>query len=289
MDVEHVAATGSRLGEGPLWHPGRQRLYWVDGFGRMYLTYDPAGGRIERFPMGAFVISLAFRAAGGLLVTTGSRCLVLEDGAAAPRPLAGGPFDARRVRFNDGRVGPGGRYFIGSMHRRELLPLGGLYRLSPDGSFGQVEKDIITSNGLGWSPDRRVFYYTDSIRRTIYAYAYDAASGTIAGRRAFVSSEGEPGVPDGLAVDAEGCVWSARWDGWKLARYDPRGKKMLEVPMPVARPTSCAFGGPGLDTLYVTSAAHGLSPAHRRAHPQSGDLFRLHPGVRGQREHLFGE
>ncbi len=287
MKVEHVAAVGNLLGEGPLWHPQEKLLYWVDAFGRMYLTYDPASGRIQRHPVEEFLISLAFRASGGLLLASDSRLAFRGDAEGGLQPVLEAPFEVARVRFNDGRVDPAGRYFVGSMHRAESEPLGALYRLDPDRSLRRLQEGIITSNGLGWSPDCATFYHTDSIRKTIYSYEYDAGGGQIANRRAFVSSQEEPGVPDGLAVDAEGCVWSCRWDGGKIARYDPAGRKMLEVPLPVTRPTSCAFGGEGLDTLYVTSARHGLPEGDLREHPQSGDLFCLRAGVSGQVEALF--
>jgi sugar lactone lactonase YvrE len=150
-----------------------------------------------------------------------------------------------------------------------------------------VEANLITANGLGWSPDRSVFYHTDSIRKQIYAYDYDSADSAIANRRVLVDSSLDEGVPDGLAVDSDGCIWSARWDGWKITRYDPAGARMLDIPMPVARPTSCAFGDDDLRTLYITSACHGLSASSRGEHRLAGDLFRIHTEVRGQKEYPF--
>jgi len=123
--------------------------------------------------------------------------------------------------------------------------------------------------------------------KKIYAYDYDPGSGAITDRRVFVDSDREPGAPDGLVVDSEGCLRSARWDGWKILRYDPAGLKMFEVSLPVARPTICAFGGEDRKSLYITSASHGLSSGHLRHHPLSGDLFCIHAGAGGQEEYLF--
>jgi sugar lactone lactonase YvrE len=130
-------------------------------------------------------------------------------------------------------------------------------------------------------------YYTDTPKKVIYAYDFDPASGAIENRRNFVYTPDEPGAPDGLAVDSEGFVWSARWDGWKITRYDPAGRVEREIRLPVQRPTSCAFGGAGLDELYITSASTGLSEQEKAAQPLAGDIFRLRTEVKGLPEPKF--
>ena len=157
-----------------------------------------------------------------------------------------------------------------------------LYRLDADLSVHVMETGIGTSNGIGWSPDRRTMYYTDSPRQVIYAYDFDAESGGLSHRRAFMDSTGEWGFPDGLAVDSEGFVWSARWEGWKITRYDPQGQVEREIRLPVERVTSCAFGGPNLDELYITTAWTSLDDTGRAQQPLAGDLFRLRVGIKGQ-------
>jgi sugar lactone lactonase YvrE len=164
---------------------------------------------------------------------------------------------------------------------------GCLYRLDPDGSVHRMETGITVSNGIGWSLDHKIMYFTDSLRYVIYAYDYDPVTGRIANRRPFVQLPAEQGVPDGLAVDREGFVWSALWGGWKVVRFDPEGKLEREIPMPVANPTAPAFGGPQLDELYITSARLGLSEDDRKKQPLAGNLFRLKTEVRGSVEPKF--
>ncbi len=287
MKIEHVATVSNHLGEGPVWHYAEQRLYWVDATNNSYLVLDPSTGKVERHVVGRFAISIAFCDDGQLVMATDTELAYWNPRSTTAEHIAAGPFDSSAVRFNDGKVDPAGRYFVGTMHRMENQPLGGLYRLTAQGDFSQVEWNITTSNGLGWSPDDRKFYYTDSIRKAIYSYDYDRGTGAIANRAVLIDSRDEEGVPDGLAVDSEGCIWTARFNGWNVTRYDPDGKKIEEMRMPVAKPTSCTFGGPGLQDLYVTTARYGLDEAHLRKHPESGDLFVCHAGVKGQIEHPF--
>jgi sugar lactone lactonase YvrE len=143
------------------------------------------------------------------------------------------------------------------------------------------------SNGIDWSPDDRLIYYTDSLRRVIWAYDFNLATGAIANRRAFVDVPADAGVPDGLCVDAEGCVWSAHWGGSRVTRYDPDGRIERVIELPAAQITCPAFGGADLDTLYVSSAAIGLSAADFARTPDAGGLFALAPGVRGRAPHRF--
>lgn len=169
-------------------------------------------------------------------------------------------------------------------------PENSLFRLGADGSIRRMESGIIVSNGLGWSPDNRTFYYTDSEARVIFAYDFDPLSGDIANRRVFadIPNAIDEGIPDGLAVDVDGCIWSARWGGWKVVRYDPQGRILEEIAMPVEFPTSCAFGGPDLEDLYITSAWIEVKPEDRVHQPLAGDIFRLKAGVRGFPEPYYG-
>ena len=287
MEIEHKASVSNHLGEGPVWHPKEQRLYWVDATNDCYLTLDFSTGKIERHDVGRFVISIAFCRDGKLILATDSDVLHWDPESKKAERIAAAPFDSSLVRFNDGRVDPAGRYFIGAMHYPEDKPLGGLYRLTATGDFSQVEWNIITSNGLGWSPEGSAFYYTDSIQKKIFRYDYDRDTGAIANRTVFIDSGDEQGVPDGFTIDAEGCLWGARFNGWNVTRYDPAGKKILELKLPVAKPTSCTFGGPDLTELYITSTRYGLDEAQLKEQPQSGDLFVCHTGIRGQAEYFF--
>jgi sugar lactone lactonase YvrE len=284
MPVEHVLSIRNQLGEGPLWQSIEQALYWVDIHAGCFFRLDPGTGEHERVDVGLPIGCLGFRKAGGLVLGTKEGFAFWEPTAEALQFVVDPEADKPDTRFNDGAVDPQGRFWAGTLGREAGCAL---YRLDPDLSVHTMEPGITVSNGIGWSPDHQTMYYTDSAPRMIYAYDYDPATGAIANRRPFVHTPDEPGVPDGLAVDSEGFIWSARWDGWKVTRYDPEGKVEREIPIPVQRPTSCAFGGPNLDELYITSARIDLSEIDLNEQPLAGDLFRLKTTVRGIPEPMF--
>jgi L-arabinonolactonase len=277
-EVEHFLSIHNRLGEGPLWHPDEGALYWVDIDAGCYYCMDPDDDSPRRFDVGLPVGCLAFRQKGGLVAGTQKGLAFFDPEKETLTPIVDPEAHMPETRFNDGAVDRQGRFWAGTLGRSGGC---GLYRLDPDLSLHTMETGISVSNGTGWSPDNRTMYYTDSGPRVIYAYDFDPATGAIANRRPFVDDQDEPGVPDGLTVDSDGFVWSARWDGWKIVRYDPRGKVEREIPMPVQRPTACIFGGPDLDELYITSASVGLDAAAKQQQPLAGDLFRLKTEVKG--------
>jgi sugar lactone lactonase YvrE len=277
-----VLAADDLLGEGPVWSERHRALYWVDIKRPRLRRWTPGTEAVTDWPLPADVGSFALRARGGAVVAlrTGLHLLDLDSGAvtAICDPENGRPEN----RFNDGKCDRRGRFWAGTMRDDESAPDGSLYRLDADHSCTRMLSGVICSNGLGWSPDGTTLYYTDTWTRRIDAIEFDPETGALGARRAFARDDvpGE-GVPDGLTVDSEGGVWSAKWDGWRVVRYAPDGSVDRVVPLPVQRPTSVAFGGPDLDTLYVTSARIGLDPAALRQAPQSGGLFAFHPGVRG--------
>jgi sugar lactone lactonase YvrE len=185
------------------------------------------------------------------------------------------------IRFNDAAVDDQGRFFAGTLAYDEDSGQGALYRLDPDGSHRVVVPRVGISNGIGWSPDRRTMYLTDSLAALVYAYAYDAETGDLGERRVFYRQD-DGAAPDGLTVDAEGGVWIALWDGGRVLRVDPSGAVTDVVAMGVPRPTSLAFAGPGLDRLYVTTAWDRLTPERVEAAPDSGLLLTFVPRVPGQ-------
>jgi sugar lactone lactonase YvrE len=192
--------------------------------------------------------------------------------------------------FNDGAVDRQGRFWAGTMcypYDACGQPEGSLYRLDPDLSVHTMETGIGISNGIGWSPDNRLMYFTDSPLHMIYVYDFDASTGTIENRRPFVHTPDEKGFPDGLAVDSEGFIWSACWGGGKIKRYDPDGKVERTIRLPVQYPTSCAFGGESLDELYITSDSRAVSEEKRAQQPFAGDLFRLQAGIKGLEQPKF--
>ncbi len=203
----------------------------------------------------------------------------LNTGALSPLAMPPGSMENRR--FNDGKCDPQGRFWAGTLALDATPGMGCLYCLSVDGNVRLVEDGFHICNGLGWSPDGKKFYLTDSGNRVIYQYDFDAATGDVHNKRTFVQLGEDDGVPDGLAIDEEGCLWSAIWDGWRVVRFDPDGVVDRVVEVPVPRPTSCAFGGTDLKTLFITSARIRLSAVQLAGAPLSGSVFALDAAVAG--------
>ncbi len=276
----------NQLGEGPMWDVDAQIFYWVDILGHAFHSLNPATGEHQRYDIGQPVGTVVLRQQGGFV-------LALRDGLAFYDAATGKldtiidpEADRPESRFNDGAVDRQGRLWAGTMDQGQ--PISALYRLDTDLSLHTMETGIITSNGIGWSPDNTIMYYADTGYKTIYKYDFDPATGAIENRRTFVQVSDGEGSPDGLTVDSEGFVWSARWDGWKIARYDPDGRLEREVAMPAARVTSCVFGGENLDELYITTARTGFNEEQLREQPHAGGIFRLRTDVRGIAEPKFG-
>lgn len=288
-EVEHLLSVQNKLGEGPVWNPEERALYWVDIYGNCFYRFEPATGKLEAFDVGVSVGALAIREAGGLVMATRSG-FAFWDRQDGLRHIIDPEAHKPYTRFNDGAVDCRGRFWAGTMCDPEdacLQPEGSLYRLDPDLALHVMEKGVGISNGIGWSPDKRSMYFTDSPLRVIYIYDFDAASGAIENRRPFIHTPEEKGVPDGLTVDCEGFIWSVCWGGWKITRFDPAGKVARVIQLPVQYPTSCAFGGASLDELFITSAWTALSEDKRKRQLFAGDLFRLDVGVKGLEEPMF--
>jgi sugar lactone lactonase YvrE len=269
------------LGEGPVWEDRSQCLRFVDIEGARLLSYRNDGSTaIQPFDGG---LSAVFVTPTGRLLCATTRGLVSFDPTDAQcRFLRRIEHGRSGNRTNDGKCDPSGRVWIGTMDATERAFTGALYRIDRHGHCTRVLDEIGVSNGLDWSPDGTVFYYTDSKRGLIWRFPFDMTSGALGSRSVFAQVPRNQGVPDGLTVDADGFIWSAHWDGWRVTRYDPDGAVERVIGLPVPRVTSLCFGGPQLDTLYITSARIGLTGEQLRAAPLSGGLFGCRPGVRGQ-------
>ena len=268
------------LGEGPVWDARTQSLHFVDIKGADLLSFREKGVSSIRPVSGG--LSAVFLTATRRLLCATTRGLELPPyGPLHHRILT--PIELGRSgnRTNDGKCDARGRVWIGTMDAREKSFSGALYRIDTDATVSLVIDDIGVSNGLDWSPDGKTFYYTDSLRRVIWRFEFDMDSGTVGRREIFATVPEGHGVPDGLTVDAQGFVWSAHWDGWRVTRYDPDGAVERILWLPVPRVTSVCFGGPKLDTLYITSARIGLRDDQLEDAPLSGSLFDCRPGVAG--------
>jgi L-arabinonolactonase len=271
----------NQLAEGPVWDPVERALFWVDIPAGLVQRFEPISGARAVWAMPEGVGALALREKGGLIVALASGFALFDPATGALDRLASPEAALSENRMNDGKCDRRGRFWAGTMNGRADTFAGSLYSLDADLSCRRVAEAIGISNGPAWSPDDRIFYFADSRRRLIYAYDFDLATGAIANRRIFADCSHELFEPDGATVDEEGCLWSAQWNGWRIVRYRPDGGIDRIVPMPVQRPTSCMFGGPNLETLYVTSARSGLSDEELAGQPQAGGVFALDAGVRG--------
>jgi sugar lactone lactonase YvrE len=283
-EVELVFDAHDELGEGPLWHPQEQRLYWVDIEAKRYHCLHPATGAHQVVEVGVQVGVLAFRRRGGLVMATDHGFMFYDPETKKLEPIGDPEAGKPETRFNDGAVDRLGRFWAGTLGDPFK---NSLYRLDPDLSIYRMDSGVDISNGIGWSPDNRVMYFTDSTPAIIYAYDFDLATGSIANRRVFAERSGQRGVPDGLTVDADGCVWSAVWGDRCIERYDPTGRLERRIELPVQCPTSLAFGGENLDELYITSALYEIPREERPKYPLDGGLLCIKGLARGIAEPEF--
>jgi sugar lactone lactonase YvrE len=284
--AERCSPVRAEHAEGPFWYG--DRLGWVDimagrlwlaGFdGTMLIRPDqpdlPAGPASHDvgMPLGAAVP----RSGGGWLLAAGTGFATLDtDGTVTPR--SGDLADTSMIRMNDGKCDPAGRFWAGTMAFDESPGAGSLYVF--DGSVLTVLTGVTISNGLGWSPDRRTMYYIDTPTGQVDAFSYDEETGAVSGRRRLFGVEG--GSPDGMAVDDEGLLWVALWGGGAVHRYEPSGRHVATVRLPVTNVSSCCFGGPDGATLFITTSRQGLSPQRLAAEPGAGHVYRVKPGVTG--------
>ena len=274
------------LAEGPVWD-ARGLLRWVDILPGHVHALDPVTGAHTWFETGDPVGTFGLTRDGGLV-------LALADGFALAGPdgqdlrrLGEFTVDRAVVRFNDGKPDSWGNFWAGTMARQEDsgLPCS-LYRLSPDGAVTELFGGVGLSNGLDWSDDQTAFYYADSLSGGVDVFDTAPDTGILSGRRRFISVPA--GIPDGLTLDAEGCLWLAVWGTGELHRYTPDGALDTVVRLPARQVTSAAFGGADLSTLYITTARENFTLADRRAQPQAGDIFACTPGVTGRLPYLFG-
>jgi sugar lactone lactonase YvrE len=277
---EVASAERALLGEGPIWEPQLERLHWIDIVGRHIHTADASGRTVRTREVEATPGTVVPTTGGGLLVAT-DRGIELHDDEGRVRELDRSLADAPDHRFNDGKADPTGRVLVGTVTLSGVRDASALYRLDDAGHPHAVLEPVSLSNGLGWSPEGDVLYYADTPTGRIDAFAYDPATGSLGARRVFATLPAGSGLPDGLCVDADGGVWVAVYGGGRVVRFAPDGREDVAVAVGVPNVTSCAFGGPALDTLFVTTARVDLDDDVLAAHPEAGALFRVDTGRKG--------
>jgi sugar lactone lactonase YvrE len=283
--VRCIADVRANVGEGPVWVQREAALYWVDNKGRKVFRRDE-GGDVRTYDTPFEIGCLAPRVNGGFIAGTDRGLAALDPEAGRYDPIENPEADIPGNRFNDGKTDRWGRFWSGTMDNAEKAATGSLYRFDADLSWMRMDSGYRVTNGPAFDRARGRMYHTDSGAKTIYAFDL-TQSGTLSGRRTFVQFDEKDGSPDGMTVDSEGYLWVCFWDGWCLRRLSPDGHIVERIAMPVQRPTSCAFGGPDLDRLYVTSARKGFDQDALAMQPCAGGLFLVDTGVRGVAETSF--
>ena len=287
--VELLVDSKCELGEGPVWDAQNQLLYWINILEHDLHVYDPATGKDRNIPMGQIIGTVVPWKPGKVMVAVhhgfGSVDLETEELTIINDPEADDP----RSRFNDGKCDPAGRFWAGTVSLDDdVKETSSLYRLDPDLSAHKMLNKITVSNGIVWTRDAKTMFYIDTPTWEIAAFDYDNETGEISNRRVAVSIPKEVGYPDGMAIDAEDKLWVGHWGGWHAVRWDPLTGKMIQtVKMPTYAVTACAFGGPDLEDLYITTATAGLNEVDLARQPHAGGLFRARPGVKGVKSPAF--
>jgi sugar lactone lactonase YvrE len=272
--IETVGSVICELGEGPVWDKARQSILWVDILKGTVHEYDTGNGIHRQIDAGEMTGAVALAPNGRLVAALHNGFAYLNHDSGEKKMLADPEAHLPGNRFNDGKCDPAGRFWAGTMSLSGEQGAGGLYMLDRNLTVTKKISGVSISNGLAWSPDASEFYYIDTPEFSVVSYAFDPESGAISDRRVAIEIPVEDGYPDGMTIDSEGMLWIAHWDGWQVTRWDPAtGRKLGSINLPVARITSCCFGGAALDELYITSARTGLSENQLADQPLAGALF----------------
>lgn len=275
--------TKSTLGEGPIWDIEDACLWWINIEEGLVHRFDPATNVNRTFEIGQRIGTVVRRAKGGLVLAAHHGLIAFDPESEELTSIADPESDKPTNRFNDGKCDPAGRLWAGTLNfEDEGQPRGALYSMDANGSVKQHLDGICVSNGIVWTSDAQTMYYIDSPTRKVDAFDFDNDAGVISHRRTAVTLAEGLGYPDGMAIDSEDKIWVALWDGWGVARFDPSSGDLLEkIDVPTSQVTACAFGGPNLDDLYITTARRGLADAALEKQPAAGGLFHVRTKVRG--------
>lgn len=289
MEAALVLDAKARVGEGAFWHFEEKTLYWLDIEGKFLHRFDPATGRDTSITLGGRVGCMVPTREGTLLLAgekgieefypeSGKRLFVCD-----PEP------DRPTNRLNDGKCSPEGRFWFGSLSMVKEPNAAAFYMMDHDRTVTKKLDGLTNSNGIGWSPDGKTLYHIDTPTRLVSAWDYDSVSGKIGNRGVVVRFPDDPstGRPDGMTVDADGNLWIAHWLGSRVSCWTPQGERIREIRVPAARVTSVAFGGDGLETLFITTASEGMTSEEHAQEPHAGGLFACSPGVKGMRVNFF--
>ncbi len=278
------------LGEGSFWNHKTGELWWVDIEGMELHTLRIIDKRHRVYSVGARIGTVVPDVAGNAVVALQNGIYTLDLESEAMTLLAH-PLDSfSNIRYNDGKVCPAGRFWVGSMHLKQIEGEASLYKVEPDGATKQILSNMTISNGIVWTKDHKKMYYIDTPTGQVREFDYDKSTGAISNERNAVTVPEEVGFPDGMAIDADDKLWIALWNGNAVSQWDPNtGELLQKIEVPAHNVTSCTFGGPNLDTLFITTAREDMTPEEEKEFPLSGSVFATVPGVSGVELPFFGE
>lgn len=289
LSAELVLDVNAQLGEGPIWDDANGTLIWVDIMGQAVHRFNPVTREDRAVDVGQPVGAAAVRMdGGGMVLALRDGFALLDEPSGTVELIVPVESDVSTNRMNDGKCDPRGRFWAGTMGFNEGRGAGSLYRLDPDRAVHHMVGGVGISNGLDWSADGRRMYYIDSATRGVDYFDFDMQTGKLGERHRLISLQPGEGSPDGMTLDAEGALWVAVHSSGTVRRYTPDGALERVIRLPVSMVTSCAFGGPDLSDLYITTMQYGMSADAKRDQPLAGALFHCRPGVRGNAPHRFG-
>ncbi|RYY21666.1 MAG: SMP-30/gluconolactonase/LRE family protein [Chitinophagaceae bacterium] len=290
LHAQLVIETRARLGEGSVWHPKENKLYWVDIEGKILHVFSPATGLDKVYHLGSRVGTIVPVNGGGVLVALQSGIHNFNTNSGKLSFITNPLTDTINLRFNDGKCDPSGRFWVGTLALDSRKKGGVLYRMDNDNSIRVMLDSVSVSNGIVWTEDKKTMYYNDTPTGTIQGFDYDNKTGAISNRRVAVRIPKGGGSPDGMTIDKDGNLWVALWGSGTVGKFDPNtGELIQKIIVPAPNVSSCAFGGKNLETLFITTARVGLNEEKLKQYPLSGGLFSVKPGVRGVPAYSFNK
>ena len=280
----------AKLGEGAFWNHKTQELYWVDIVGKQFHIYNPSTKKDNSIEMPSSIGTVVPYTKDDAIVALQDGIYKVDIKSGNLSLLSDVESEIKGNRFNDGKCGPNGNLWVGSIHFDQVKFKASLYKVEQNGVTTKMIDSVTNSNGIVWTKDAKTMYYIDTPTATIKAYDFDIETSTISNGRVAVNVSKEDGFPDGMAIDEDDMLWVGMWNGNAVARFNPKtGKLISKIEVPAQNVTSCAFGGENLDILYITTSSIGMTKEQEEKFPSAGSIFKVKPGVKGVKSAFFGE